>query len=96
MHTRVRTVLSMLREVSVVIHNAFAGVGSDVLQPSHVNVLKQLVGAEVGLIRVRRAVETDHDAVKRHLSGNLCADAGLKIRMCRPGIKLRIQEINVS
>ncbi|EIN54392.1 hypothetical protein ECFRIK1985_6100, partial [Escherichia coli FRIK1985] len=31
---------------------------------------------------MRRAVETDHDAVKRHLPGNLCADAGLKIRVC--------------
>ncbi|VUD40166.1 hypothetical protein HYP18_gp05 [Xuanwuvirus P884B11] len=65
------------------------------LQPSHVNVLKQLVGAEVGLICVRRAVETDHDAVKRHLPGNLCADAGLKIRVCRPGIKLRIRNKRV-
>ncbi|CSP45191.1 Uncharacterised protein [Shigella sonnei] len=78
-----------------VIHYALAGIGSDVLQPPHVNVLKQLVGAEVGLIRVRCAVETDHDAVKCHLSGNLCADAGLKIAVCRPGIKLRIRNKRV-
>ncbi len=74
-----------------VIHYALAGIGSDVLQPAHVNVLKQLVGVKIRLVGVGCAVKANHDAIKRYLPGDLCTDTGLKIAVGRPGIKLWVR-----
>ena len=65
---------------------------SDFLKEADAAVLQQRVGGTVGWIGVAGAVETDHDAVKRHLARHCAADQRLEVRLMRPGVQLLIAD----